>query len=156
MATRKENTFHEVRFITHGSQAGIGVLVIVRLRFHHQFRVRFFISFSACVSKTSRLRIVMDIRTYETSMNDLLVRREIQSCSMKTRVMLRASTNQNFPLRLLTEQQAEAGVSATVLIGSAKTLSPKSTEIQKNTSSVKFDWSMIEFLATRVVSGAAI
>lgn len=59
MATRKENTFHEVRFINHESQAGIGVLVILRLRFGHQFRVRaeksicwgFFISFSACVSE---------------------------------------------------------------------------------------------------------
>lgn len=36
----KENNFHEVRFITHGPQAGIGVLVTVRLIFHHQFRVR--------------------------------------------------------------------------------------------------------------------
>ena len=75
MATRKENTFHNVRFITHGSQAGIALLVIVRLRFHHQFRVRaeksmcegFFISFSACVSEDTR----MDSYGYQDHMKNI-------------------------------------------------------------------------------------
>lgn len=71
MATRKENTFHDVRFITHGSPAGIAVFVIVRLRFHHQFRVK--AEMSICVEGSlflflhaqarRHVRIVMDIRT---------------------------------------------------------------------------------------------